>query len=137
MKYYIIPFISAIFCFLCFHGLGDISYANDLKTILQKAGVNTAEQAVPIPKIDNKFTTESKIFHIIYTTIKFLLIASGIIAVLLVVYGGFLYTTALISSEAPEKGKKTIIGAIIGLLVVLFSYAILTNVANFFEFVER
>ena len=55
----------------------------------------------------------------------------GIIFVALIIYGGFLYMTAMGESEKVKKGKNVIIYSVIGLIIILAAYAI-TNfvVAN-------
>lgn len=54
----------------------------------------------------------------------------GIIAVAVLVYGGFRYITSAGNEEAAESGKKAIQNAIIGLVVVIFSYVIVTVIMN-------
>ncbi|MBU0661256.1 hypothetical protein KKG22_03700 [Patescibacteria group bacterium] len=48
----------------------------------------------------------------------------GILFFILMVYGGFLWMTARGDEGQVEKGKDTIIAAIIGMAIVLASYAI-------------
>ncbi len=48
----------------------------------------------------------------------------GVIFFILMVYGGFLWMTARGEDSVVNKAKETIIAAIIGLIVVLGSYAI-------------
>lgn len=47
----------------------------------------------------------------------------GILAVIVLIYGGLAYITAGGDAEKSEKGKKAIIGAIIGIVIVMLSYA--------------
>ncbi len=49
---------------------------------------------------------------------------SGTLAVLFIVYGGFQYITAGADEERIRKARRTIRNALIGIVVVLFSYAI-------------
>jgi len=58
-------------------------------------------------------------FRIIYAFTWIL----GIIAFLTLIYGGMLYVTAGAEAEKAERGKKVILGAIIGLIVIFLSYA--------------
>src|SRR5262245_50640302 len=53
-----------------------------------------------------------------------LLTFAGIIAVVVLVIGGFMYIGSGGSEEQAEKGKKAIINAIIGLVVTLLAYTI-------------
>ncbi len=47
---------------------------------------------------------------------------SGSVALLMFIYGGFLWLTSGGKSEAIEKGKKTLIWAVIGLAIIFTSY---------------
>jgi len=58
-------------------------------------------------------------FRIIYIFIWIL----GIIAFIALIYGGVLYVTAGAEAEKAERGKKVLIGAIIGIIIVMVSYA--------------
>jgi hypothetical protein len=49
----------------------------------------------------------------------------GGVALLLMVYGGFLFATAGGNPEAAQKGKEVFMGAIIGLLFIIFSVTLL------------
>lgn len=65
---------------------------------------------------------------IIGVVVKDLLFFAGIGAVVLMMYGGFLFVTSQGSPGAVEKAKKTISGAIVGLVISLLAYAIATFV---------
>lgn len=52
----------------------------------------------------------------------------GLFATLMVIYGGFLYVSSAGESEGPEKGKKTIMYAVIGIIIIFASYAIVNTV---------
>ena len=58
------------------------------------------------------------------TLVKRLLAATGIIFFGLMVYAGFLWMTAHGNEEQVKKAQSTLIGATIGMLIVLGSYAI-------------
>jgi hypothetical protein len=59
--------------------------------------------------------------------INILLTVSGVIAVLFIIYGGFLYITSAGNEEQVEKGRKALVNSIIGLVVIILSY-VLVNV---------
>ena len=61
---------------------------------------------------------------------KDLLFIAGFVAVGFVVYGGFLMVTSAGNPSSVEKAKKTISGAIIGLVVSMLAYAIVTFVVD-------
>ncbi len=65
---------------------------------------------------------------LIANIIKFILGITGSIALLLFVYGGFLWMTSAGNSEQVTKGKNVFIWATIGLIVIFSSYAILKEV---------
>jgi hypothetical protein len=52
----------------------------------------------------------------------------GIIAVGLVIYGGIVWMTAAGDDGKIEDAKKIIYSAVLGLIIILFSYAITTFV---------
>ncbi|MCX6714587.1 MAG: IPT/TIG domain-containing protein [Candidatus Uhrbacteria bacterium] len=60
------------------------------------------------------------IARLIRTFISFL----GVIAVIIVLYGGFMYMTAGGNDERVKKAKKIILNGIIGLVIVLLSFTI-------------
>ena len=59
-----------------------------------------------------------------------LIYAAGPIAVLMLAVGGFRYVTSHGDQNQMEGAKKTIIWAIIGLLVIIVSFAIIVNIIN-------
>lgn len=54
----------------------------------------------------------------------------GIIAVLIVLYGGFKWMTAQGDTKAVDEAKKVLIAGIIGLIIIVSAYAIATFVIN-------
>ena len=67
---------------------------------------------------------------LISTVIGWLLgIAFGI-AVLFLIIGGFWYITAAGNEETAEKGKNTVINAIIGIVIIVLSYVIVNVVSR-------
>lgn len=54
----------------------------------------------------------------------------GIIAIGFIILGGFRYITSAGNDEAAESGKKMITNAIIGLVVIILSYTIITVIIN-------
>jgi hypothetical protein len=59
-----------------------------------------------------------------------LIYAAGPAAVLMIAIGGFRYVVSHGDTTQMEGAKKTIMWAIIGLLVIIVSYAIVTNIIN-------
>jgi hypothetical protein len=55
---------------------------------------------------------------------------AGLIAILFLIIGGFRYVTAAGNEEAAESAKKTILNAIIGIIVIILAYVILRVIEN-------
>ena len=70
------------------------------------------------------------IFELISNIIRLLLLLAGAIAVVFVIIGGYFYVTSAGNEEQAEKGKKTLINAIIGIVVIILSYAIISVISN-------
>ena len=62
--------------------------------------------------------------------IDLLLAFAAILAVLFIIIGGYKYIFSGVSEKSAESGKKTLINAIIGLVIIILSYAIITVLAN-------
>jgi len=67
---------------------------------------------------------------IILRTIQMLLAFAAGIAILFVIIGGYQYITSHGNEEQSEAGKKTLLNAIIGIVLIVLSYAIITVVVN-------
>lgn len=79
-----------------------------------------------LPGVANE-TPQSLIRDII---IRVLLPIAGIIAVLFIIIGGFQYITSGANQELAETGKKTLRNAIIGLIVIILSYVMVSVIFN-------
>ncbi|MBD3359101.1 MAG: hypothetical protein GF365_00110 [Candidatus Buchananbacteria bacterium] len=55
----------------------------------------------------------------------------GIIAVVIIIYGGYLYMTSAGNPEKVTKAKKVLINATIGLIIILSSFAIASFILNY------
>ena len=62
--------------------------------------------------------------------INYLLVFSGIVAIIFIIIGGYLYITSLGNEEHAKKAKDTIIWAIIGLVIILCAYVIVRFVSS-------
>ena len=62
--------------------------------------------------------------------IQTLLFFAGGVAVLFIIIGGFWYITSAGNEEQAEKGKNALINAIIGVVIIILSYVIVTVIAN-------
>lgn len=71
---------------------------------------------------------------LIANIIVLMLSLAGIVAVLYVIIGGFWYITAAGNEEQAEKGKNTLLNAVIGIVVIVLSYVIINVVSNFIAY---
>ncbi|MCC7432273.1 hypothetical protein IT412_01985 [Candidatus Peregrinibacteria bacterium] len=62
--------------------------------------------------------------------VNFFLGFLGLLAVLMIIYGGVLIVTSAGDSEKAGKGKKILLYAAIGILIILLSFAIVSTVLN-------
>ncbi len=92
-------------------------------------GLNSIKLLFPIGGIGgaNTLTGPS---GLIYRVISLMLFIAGALAVFFVIIGGYQYITSGGNEEQSEKGKKTLINAIIGIVVIVLSYVIINVVVN-------
>ena len=62
--------------------------------------------------------------------IELLLGIAGGVAVIFVIIGGYQYITSGGNEESAEKGRKTLTNAVIGIVIIVLSYAIITVISN-------
>lgn len=80
---------------------------------------------VPVSNYNpNSAAGTSTLAELILLVIKYMLILSGMIAVVALIVGGFWYITAAGNDEQAEKGRKALTNAIIGLVIVILAYAV-------------
>lgn len=64
------------------------------------------------------------------SVVRWALMIAAIIAVLYLIFGGFLYLTAGGDAERVTKAKTTIVNAVIGIVVIALAFAIFFAVSN-------
>jgi len=69
---------------------------------------------------------ESSVVRIVQWVLGFL----GLIAVIFILYGGLIWMMAGGNEEKVTKAKKTIVAAVVGLVVVLIAWSIITFVVS-------
>lgn len=62
--------------------------------------------------------------------IQIALLVAGSVAILFLIAGGYRYIVARGNEEAVEAAKKTISGAILGLVIIILSFTIITVIAQ-------
>lgn len=68
--------------------------------------------------------------ELVVVTLQILLLIVGSLAVIYLMYGGFRYITSSGNEEQTEAAKKTITNAILGLVIVILSFALITIIAR-------
>lgn len=67
---------------------------------------------------------------LLLTFLNFFLGFLGIVAVIMVIYGGVLYVTAAGNQENIDKGKKIIMYAVIGIVIILLAFALVNTLLS-------
>ncbi|HOZ55641.1 MAG: TrbC/VIRB2 family protein [Parcubacteria group bacterium ADurb.Bin316] len=86
-------------------------------------GINDADFGLPSSVNDPKEAAVN--------IVTYLMTFLGIIAVIVILYGGFLWLTAGGNEDRVGSAKKTIIAGIIGLVIIIAAYAIVQIVVGF------
>ena len=68
--------------------------------------------------------------ELVSKVINLALYFSGIVAVVFIIIGGFYYMTARGSEEQATSGRRTLTYAIIGLVIIIFSFVIVNVITN-------
>lgn len=76
-------------------------------------------------------TRDTLLDYIVYL-VRFLSQIGIVIGVLMIIYAGYLYASSIFSPSNMSKGKSAITNAIIGVLVIAFSYAIIKLLTSAF-----
>lgn len=86
---------------------------------------------IPVPCFFDTGLADADSFgELVIAIIQILLYIVASISVLFLIIGGFRYVTAHGNEEAAEGAKKTMIHAIIGLVIVILSFAIIAIITN-------
>lgn len=80
----------------------------------------------PIMPTNQNFT----IAGLFYTVFNFIILIAGIIAILYLIWAGIQYITASTDEDKAKKAKTAIFNAIIGIVVIILSYAIIFYVGG-------
>ncbi|MEK7146032.1 MAG: hypothetical protein AAB802_02505 [Patescibacteria group bacterium] len=71
---------------------------------------------------------EGSIRDLIQTILNFALGFLGFVATIMVIYGGFLYVTSAGNDDAVGKAKNILLYSIIGIVIILISFALINTV---------
>ncbi len=90
-------------------------------------GTGLGTNTLPLP--DN-LPAQTRFLDLLTFIINFILGFVGTIAVLMLIWGGFRYLTSSGKSDATKDAKNTIVYAIIGIVIILLSYAIVNTLTT-------
>ena len=76
-------------------------------------------------------TRDTLLDYIVYL-VRFLSQIGILIGVIMIIYAGYLYASSIFNQSNMSKGKTALTNAIIGVLVVVFSYAIMKLLTSAF-----
>lgn len=65
---------------------------------------------------------------LVLTIVNFALTFLGLLAVIMVIYGGFLYVSSGGNEESVNKAKKILLYAVIGIVVIIVSFALVNTI---------
>lgn len=75
-------------------------------------------------------THSDNIIDLIANVISLLLFVAGAVAVVFIIVGGYRYITSAGNEETAEKGKNTVVNAVIGIAVIILSYVIINAIVG-------
>jgi len=102
-----------------------------LGTVLSLAPASVLAAGSIAPTTQPENTPQTVEFGKLLTNIiNWALTLVGLLAVLMLIIGGFRYLTAAGNEEATTKAKNTIIYALIGIVIVILAYAIVATVTG-------
>jgi hypothetical protein len=79
----------------------------------------------------NSFASSRSLSDLAVKVIRFLLYFAGMVAVIMIIVGGYLYMTARGDATQAANGRKTLVNALIGLAITILAYIIVQAVVNF------
>jgi len=83
---------------------------------------------LPDPSMFNRIGENTSLRGYILRVLNFVLTFLGLVAVAMIIYGGYLYIFSMGEDSNVEKGKKILIYGVIGILVILASFALVNTV---------
>jgi hypothetical protein len=89
---------------------------------------NTAES--PCPCRDDGDCTVQDILQFVVNIMNFILAISGTLVLLMFLYGGFTWLTSAGNSDAVSRGRGAMTAAVVGLVIIFSSYAIIVFVVT-------
>jgi len=88
--------------------------------------IKTGGDAVPT----NAKTSSSGFMNTVGKAIEIVFGLLGLLAVIMIIYGGFLFMTSAGNPEKVKKGKSTILYGLVGLIIALLAFVIVNFVLD-------
>lgn len=85
---------------------------------------------LPPSQYKTGLASSQSLTELLLSIIKILLSFAGIVAVVMLVLGGYWYMASGGNEEVAEKGKKTIFNFVLGLVLIIMAYAIVTIISS-------
>lgn len=108
---------------LSFLALANTAYAQTVASGPVGRGLRFLSPLFPVTRFQS-------IPEFIAFVIQLLLLLAGGVAVLFVIIGGFWYITSAGNEETATKGKKAVINSLIGIILILLSYLLVSVIVN-------
>ncbi|MFC1810820.1 PKD domain-containing protein [Patescibacteria group bacterium] len=77
---------------------------------------------------DPTLTQQTNLRDFVVNAVNFVLGFLGLAAIIMIIYGGFMYLTAAGAEEKTTKGRKSVTYAIVGIVIILISFALVNTV---------
>jgi hypothetical protein len=116
----IIAFLVIIFCFYNF----SLAQALSLQDAFDVDGSGNNDPLDSMASTAGYDTNKTDVLSVVSLLIQSVLGLLGVIFLVLLIYGGFIWMTARENEQKAEKAKATMTNAIIGLVIVFGAYAI-------------
>ena len=91
--------------------------------------LNQVQGELNLPDVGGNFD-ENDLRERVITIIQFILGFLGLIAIVIIIYGGFIYMTAAGNDERVSKARATITAGLIGLLIIVLAYGLTSFVVS-------
>jgi len=78
-------------------------------------------------------TTNTTLDGLLGTLVNWVALIAGIVAFFYLVYSGFLYLTSAGNAEQSKKGGAGILNAVIGIIIILLSWVLVTAIGGGFR----
>lgn len=102
-----------------------------LKAYAQSPSPSQTNSLGDLEQIDVPSNSKYKdIFELVANLLGYFLLFCGILAFIALIYGGFQYIMSGGDPSVAERGKKSVVYAVIGIIVIIISYSVLNFVKS-------